>query len=377
MPTLIFIHGRGLKPPKDIERQNWLDAMNRGLQRLNPPLQQLPNDAQHVRLAYWSDLFYPPETIANQGQVNAPAGIVDATPAGLTDAQTRSIQALVDHFWNWRLPQPAAAAPPDPTTRQFEDGFVRDVVKFFGLGYGESCAEPLRQELIAVDSGDEVILVSHSFGTVIAYDVLIRDLDMVNQSRAQSGRAPLAIDTWVTMGSPLGWAIDLQAELPAWNEQLLTQVDQGVQPALQDARTIIQDIGDAVQHRLDLLRQQAPPAAAQSQPVAVVQLPPKRFPQMIGRWFNIYDTRDPVACAGGFSGLAGGSLAVGGTFLYTDQQGEDRQRAFDTTIRNDFCPPDVAGTDIRAHDDYYGYGQCAQLAQVVADTWQRYNGQWA
>jgi hypothetical protein len=90
----------------------------------------------------------------------------------------------------------------------------------------------------------------------------------------------------------------------------------------------------------------------------------------VDRWFNIYDPRDPVACGGGFSTLLGG-LAVGGTFLYKDQQ-----RAFDVEIRNDACPPTVAIADMRAHDDFNGYGQCGQLAQLVVDFWQRSGGQW-
>jgi hypothetical protein len=376
--TLVFIHGRGLKPPKDVERKSWLDAVNRGLTRLDPPPRQLVDDPQHVRLAYWSDLFYPPEATSNPAGVSSSNGIVDAAEAGLTEVQTQSILALVDRFWSWRLPQPATAAVADPQTKQFEDGFVRDVVKFFGLGYGDTCAGRLRDELIAVDSGDPVLLVSHSFGTVLAYEVLLNDIDAINAARAQNGRAALAIDTWVTMGSPLGWAIDLQAELPTWKERLLVQIDQGLQPTLQGARAVLQYIGDVVQLRFDRLLQstQSPPSGP-ALPVTVDALPAKLFPSSIGRWFNIYDTRDPVACAAGVGVAWGGGLAVGQTFLYTDQSGQGQQRAFDVTIRNDDCPPSVVLPDIRAHDDFDGYGQCAQLGQIVADVWSRCGGQWA
>ena len=33
------------------------------------------------------------------------------------------------------------------------------------------------------------------------------------------------------------------------------------------------------------------------------------------------------------------------------------------------CPPTVAMADLRAHEDFTGYGQCAQLAQLVVDFW--------
>src|SRR5262249_629654 len=130
---------------------------------------------------------------------------------------------------------------------------------------------------------------------------------------------PVNVDTWVTTGSPLGWAVDLQAELPTWKEQLVTQVDQ-------DVRQVIQGIADSIEQRLAFLRQKAEPLPHQTLPVNVVQLPPKALPTAVQRWFNIFDRRDPVACGGGFTELIG-SLEVGETFLYQDQE-----RAFDISI---------------------------------------------
>jgi hypothetical protein len=342
VPSLVYIHGRGLKPPPEIERKAWLDALNRGLARLSPPAHQLADD-DRFRLAYWSDVFYPPGATEEQ--------------AGLTDAQTAAIFALIGKFWQWRLPQPAAPIV-DEKTKQFEDNFVRDVIKFFGLGYEDKCAERLRAALLAVPTGDPVMLVSHSFGTVLAYDVLINALPTMG----------VTIDTWVTMGTPLSWVVDLQAKVPDWNEQLLTEVDQGLQPVLATARNALDSIGNVIRGRFGNLFGQ--PGIAAAAPT-VYHVPQKQFPPAgVNRWFNIYDPRDPVACAGGFSALLGG-LAIGSTFLYNDQQ-----RAFDVAIRNDACPAAVATSDMRAHEDFIGYGQCGQLAQLVVDFWQRSGGMW-
>jgi hypothetical protein len=342
VPSLVYIHGRGLKPAAEIERKAWLDALNRGLARLSAPAHQLADD-DRFRLAYWSDVFYPPGATEQQ--------------AGLSADQTTAIFALIGKFWQWRLPQPAAPIV-DEKTKQFEDNFVRDVIKFFGLGFENTCAERLRAALLAVPAGDPVMLVSHSFGTVLAYDVLIHDLAAMGVN----------IDTWVTMGTPLSWVVDLQARVPDWKEQLVVEVDQGLQPFLASARHALDAIGDAARSRLGNLFGQ--PGLAAAAP-AVYHVPQKQFPPAgVNRWFNIYDPRDPVACAGGFSSLLGG-LAVGSTFLYNDQQ-----RAFDVEIRNDACPPTVAGADIRAHEDFTGYGQCGQLAQLVVDFWQRSGSQW-
>jgi hypothetical protein len=337
VPVLVYIHGRGLKPPATVERKAWLDALNRGLQRLSAPLQSMP-DGDHFRLAYWSDVFYPAGATAEN--------------AGLSAEQLTAVSALVRKFWQWRLPQPGTPAT-DPQTQQFEDNFVRDVVKFFGLGYAETCAKPLRDALAAVPAGDPVMLVSHSFGTVLAYEVLLRDLPGLNVS----------IDTWVTMGTPLGWAVDLQAHVPQWQEQLLVEIDQGLQPVLSTARGTLSSIGDFARRAFDSVFGQRGPS--------VFEVPPKQFPPVgVDRWFNIYDPRDPVACAGGFGAVLGG-LAIGETYLYADEQ-----RAFDITIRNDACPPNVLTADMRAHEDFEGYGQCAQLAQLVSDFWTRHGGTW-
>jgi hypothetical protein len=171
------------------------------------------------------------------------------------------------------------------------------------------------------------------------------------------------------MSSPLNWAIDLQTELPAWQERLAGEIDQNLQPilgALRDMRATVLDHLDNLLQKVQPNRPAAPPTA-----VSVVRLPPKQFPSGVDRWFNIYDNRDPVACEGG---LGGRTLALGETFL--SQKGY--QRAFDVTIRNDACPAEVLHVNMRAHMDYHdGYGQCAELAQVTADFWERFGGQWA
>jgi hypothetical protein len=351
VPTLVYVHGRGLKPAPDVERKNWLVALNRGLQRLAPPVGQIADD-EHFQLAYWSNIFYKPgDTEQN---------------AGLSDIQAAAALGLAAKFWQWRLRE-TATAPADSTTKVFEDNFVRDVIKFFGLGFADTCAEPLKQRLLAVPSGDPVMLVSHSFGTVLAYQVLVGNLPDINAERADNGLAANSIDTGVTMGTPLSWVVDLQGLVPEWQEQLLVDVDQGLQPVLKTARGVLRTMGQLTQ-RVQL----GNILSGVSFAPGVYQVPRKQFPpEGVARWFNIFDTRDPVACAGGFSSLLGG-LDVGKTFL-SGAAGD--QRAFDVTIRNDACPAEVTLSDMRAHEDFFGYGQCAQLAQLVHDFWLRSGGQ--
>ena len=145
--------------------------------------------------------------------------------------------------------------------------------------------------------------------------------------------------------------------------------------SLKNAQQTVEDRFEAIWQGL---HHQIKPAEPAPDTVNLEELPAKQFPPKgVRRWLNIYDPRDPVACAGILGRIVGGrvfrGLAVGEDFLYIDPADAQRyQRAFDVTIRNDNCPPEVSDVDVRAHSDT-GYGECAQLAQAVEDFWWRFN----
>jgi hypothetical protein len=255
----------------------------------------------------------------------------------------------------------------DDQARQASDDFVRDVIKYFGLGYAAKVQVPFIQLLTEQPLIDGLMVVSHSFGTLIAYGVLVHGLGQINEARRSAGKPEIHVDTLVTMGSPLGWAHDLQQMFPVLAQELLVR-STDVGPEVEQVLSSVEGFVGGIFHH----SQAASPAPmpgqipAMSASPMLYELPPKMFPpESVDRWFNIFDPRDPVS---GEFGL--GALTVADTFLY-GQSGAAYERAFDVPIKNDFAPMDSWSITLDAHNDR-GYGQCAQLAQLVHDFWFRW-----
>ena len=101
----------------------------------------------------------------------------------------------------------------------------------------------------------------------------------------------------------------------------------------------------------------------------VVQLGIKQFPpQGVDRWYNIYDPRDPVALPAG--GRAAG-WGRGHRWRHVSLGGR-AARLRRLHRRTTFARPTFQLVDSEAHSDR-GYGECAQLAQLVRDFWIRWD----
>jgi hypothetical protein len=396
MPTLIYVHGRGQKHTPQEEHDKWYDSLLTGMQRLAPQMvPAIPGD--RLELAYWSDLFYPPQAQGARARGVAAAAVAadDENPQGLSGDDAALVDRIAQQYWASQLPLRVAPPPLRASTRdlqpsiaparglrrdaavqgtgaipassdevlaaQYEDSFMRDVVKYFALGFADKVRVPLVDLLTNLPLDDGTMLVSHSFGTIICYDVLIRSLDAINKERTRNQKAPLQIDTWVTMGCPLGWALDIQSRLPLWLQQAVAQTD--------ELKVKAEKAVERMQKWLDDMKKRLLPSGQmRAFDGRVVQLGIKQFPpQGVDRWYNIYDPRDPVAYPPVVARLGGGAVTVGDTFLSAGAQ-----RAFDVYIVNDFRSADIQLIDPEAHSDR-GYGECAQLAQLVRDFWVRWD----
>lgn len=365
MPTLIYIHGRGKKVSFQDEEDKWYTALQEGLQRL-PPEQAptVPRDRFH--LAYWSDIFYPVQPTPDnpQGLPDHEKVAVDllAVPLLAARATGRMGPQRDDRRVLGSVRLPVA----DQQAKQAGDDFLRDLIKYFGLGYAHKVRKPFVDLLTQLPLEDGLDVVAHSFGTLIAYEVLITGLDDINAQRITQGRGPILIDTLVTMGGPLGWAFDAQRMFPIWAQQVLTeagQIEYDVQQALGRVEAFI---GDVI-HWVRPSTAQPPQHWTPIVPPELDELPPKQFPPKgVDRWFNIFDPRDPVSAEFGI-----GALTVADTFL-DGPKDATWERAFDVTIKNELAPADSQEVTIDAHNDR-GYGKCAELAQVVHDSWFRWS----
>jgi hypothetical protein len=209
--VIIGIHGLANKPEKEVLTDWWIKSITEGLQKNCG----VANPEFDFEMVYWADLLYhypmhQEETFNfdklynDQPYVRGPRrkfkehedGITDSLVAGALSA----VGAAVD-FARTRLEMDALA-----------DWVVGKVLKDLDFYYdkerkiGDRSDPPkmvlarkvLQDELnkVLLDyRGREIMLIAHSMGSIIAYDVL-RDIGRKD--------ADFKLDEFVTIGSPLG-----------------------------------------------------------------------------------------------------------------------------------------------------------------------------
>jgi subtilisin family serine protease/pimeloyl-ACP methyl ester carboxylesterase len=197
---LLYIHGIGWQEPLEELQRMWdLALFGRELG---------DNDPFARAMARWSGLLHP-ET---RGQVigKRSAGVDDGrfdveqvlAEVGVDgDAEARELaDGLLARFGVRRPGGPGKRALPlpgflrKPLARVFLKAFVGDTAAYFFDPAMKARIRATLEDLLPAGD-EEVVLVSHSMGTVIAFEVL--------HARAKAGR-PVNVRQFVTLGSPLG-----------------------------------------------------------------------------------------------------------------------------------------------------------------------------
>jgi hypothetical protein len=232
MPHVTFIHGIANKPEAKELLRIWEGALG---ETGTDPL-RLKTRGVTTSLIYWADIMYPaPDTdlAAHEGvlenSVQALDASGDATMPPATSAESaRFIEALRAQLTS--LPDDALTGdpPPPPEAKGLErvplpwflkrpimSAFLRDVHHYlFNVewtprpGNVYKVQEVIRRRFLdaikAVETDGPHVVVSHSMGTVIAYDCLKRLPDCAK------------VDGFMTLGSPLG-IDEIQDKLtPGW-----------------------------------------------------------------------------------------------------------------------------------------------------------------
>jgi hypothetical protein len=233
MPHVTFIHGIANKPPPTDLVRIWRDTLANAAEPV--PLGDLGVTSS---LVYWADLLYqrPDDNVA------AHEGVLENTPqavdggGGAEPPQPQSaeekkfLEALRRHMTGLSDAQIAAEPPPDPSAPQgalervplpwflkkpMLNALLRDVHHYlFDVVYAPPGRKPvpiqrtIRQRFVEALGAAAVsrphIVISHSMGTVIAYDCLKRVADCPG------------VDGLMTLGSPLGLD-EIQDQLqPEW-----------------------------------------------------------------------------------------------------------------------------------------------------------------
>ncbi len=206
MPHVTFIHGIGNKVEAKSLEQSWVDALRDG----GGP--DLPAEDVSTSLCYWADVLYEsplPDTPAvteagEEADILAVEVVDEPWFRELPEAEQREVLELAAEVGavSWLDDQEAASANrapeepdedgvdfervplPGPIKRQLMAAFLRDVHHYlwnveFSPGPGRSFAvrtEVRRRALDALAAAAETsrphLVVGHSLGSVVAYDVL-------------------------------------------------------------------------------------------------------------------------------------------------------------------------------------------------------------
>jgi len=203
--VIIAIHGLGNKPPQKLLEQWWLKAIQEGLQKTKQPSQKFT-----FKMVYWSDILYAePLNIASRDKEDslyldepytASKGTLKPEKKKLKLRIIKFVRGVLDNIF---LKEDMTLNFSDVTNDIIHSYFRELEIYYLG---DESSDEnqkqffsrnAIRERLIKelkLHKDDDILLLSHSMGTIIAYEVLIENPDLI-------------INTFVTFGSPLGFPV--------------------------------------------------------------------------------------------------------------------------------------------------------------------------
>ena len=203
---IIGIHGMGNKPPPKTLKRWWQASIREGLQRI-----QKADLAFDFELVYWAHYLHPVPLKPRMKDKDHPLFIEDPYLRALPDAEVENpgrfrqkladyVSAQLDHiFLNEDL---------SINYESIVDFIIRHFFKDLERYYRDKCTissqkSSSAKKMICSELIDtlkkhrrkKIMLISHSLGSIIAYDVLT------------TGAANLSVDTLVSIGSPLGLPI--------------------------------------------------------------------------------------------------------------------------------------------------------------------------
>ncbi|MGS4880503.1 alpha/beta hydrolase [Photobacterium damselae] len=197
----ITIHGRSNKPPAHILEDSWLRAINDGRKHVNQPL---INKSQ-FSMAYYADVFYQqplyfdPEPYLPDIPSNHSPVPLAVDEDHLSEMMEQNKWRLDNLFFEPLLSEFGVYRALNYLSKPLLRYWLTDVYRYFhDPAFALEIEKPLIK-LLQQYRHRSITLISHSLGTVIAYNVL-------QKLAAQRTMQDITIDKWITLGSPLGLA---------------------------------------------------------------------------------------------------------------------------------------------------------------------------
>lgn len=185
--VIIGIHGLSNKPPKDTLAEWWKAAIVEGLEKNTG----ITNPSINFESVYWADVMY-------EKPDPKPDAYKKAEEGALKTYDDSWLDAVREKVFDWSGDIIDAAKKylgVDKVADEVLEHKLKDLSRYYKEA---SIRETLRDRLkskILEHKDKRIMILSHSMGTIIAYDVL----RILGQEHPR-----LLIDHFITLGSPLG-----------------------------------------------------------------------------------------------------------------------------------------------------------------------------
>ena len=213
--VIIGIHGLSNKPKEAQLYEWWLKAINDGLAKVGGT----PVSAAQFKLAYWADLMYPAFDPNPEPYTESDTDEVDDDPSKLIDVGREFFSGIIGKFGDLKV-QMTDSERIEGIKNAIRKKIVEDLaayyddnstIQFTNNRAGTQTRAALRavlRELIEQHQADDLLVIGHSMGSIIAYDVLrsLRDTDV-------------KVRRLVTIGSPLGLANVKDKTRTEWDDK--------------------------------------------------------------------------------------------------------------------------------------------------------------
>lgn len=242
--VIIGIHGLGNKPPKETLENWWQSAMIEGLKKYGKS-----TDLPKFELVYWADILYEKPLDENITNMEDPYFMDERYTSGLPDFQPEenSLRQKVLDFIEDQLDKLFLNSDLTVNYSGITDLIIHRYFKDLEAYYSEECHDTNDEKCLArklirerlIDTikkyqGEDIMLIGHSMGSIIAYDVLtfmMPDID---------------IHSLVTLGSPLGFPV-VQGKIAAeWHAKRLVSPKLKTPPGIKKHWYNLADLKDKI-----------------------------------------------------------------------------------------------------------------------------------
>ncbi|MBN2012913.1 hypothetical protein JW960_26520 [candidate division KSB1 bacterium] len=208
---IIGIHGLQNKPAKGILKKWWRRSIMDGLKALG-----YSHPFFKFEMVYWADLFYPRPLQSNIKDEKDPYCLSEpyVKPQKIEPVVMNSIRKKILRLLEQQMDRMFFNDDMSVNFSGITDLILRRFFKDLNIYYTGICKDRsgiirpardvLREELATVlhkHRRKQILLIGHSMGSIIAYDVLQHVVPQIK------------IDTFVTMGSPLGLPVIIHKSL--------------------------------------------------------------------------------------------------------------------------------------------------------------------